>query len=299
MSRPSKSKVFMFLDLVAEGLIDQISPKYDPKSGYEYCSSLEELGISCDEAMEVIEELVEIGLFRKEVYDRVASCSKCGSEVFLVRAKCPYCRSLKFYRSVVIEHLFCGHVGLEAEFLTKQGKFVCPKCRRELKGLGVDSIRVADVQKCEGCGEVFSVPSIMHQCLKCGYENKDIELRPKEVYKYALVPESVKREGPVLKLYDAIRSRKVGYEVLGPYAKVKGSSGVELEFNMVLRDPYSGSILAVIEVVEELDQDKLLALFAKSHEVGARRVIVVHEREVDEKVLSLASGLKVKLLKLR
>ncbi|MEM2290784.1 MAG: hypothetical protein QW711_04030 [Candidatus Korarchaeum sp.] len=291
-----RSKALRLVDLVIKGEVDRIAPRYDPALGYEYCSALEELGIKCDDAMELIRELVEIGVLRKEVHDRVASCSKCGSEVFLVRAKCPYCGSIDFHRSVAIEHLTCSYVGLESEFLDQRGRLSCPKCRRELKGLGIDSLRVADVYRCGECGEVFSVPSLTHECLKCGYENREVELRPKEVYRYVVVPEGIRREDPVLKLHDAIRSKAHGYEVEGPYAKVRGSSEVELEFSIVIRKP--GSEFTVIEVVEDLDRERLLAVFAKAYGVSARDVIVIHRGEVEEAVRSLASRLGVRLLKL-
>ncbi len=298
MDDSSRSKALTLLDLILRGLIDQILPSYDPRSGYEYCSSLEELGVtSCDETMGLIRELVGRGVLRRELHDRVASCSKCGSEVFLVRARCPYCGSLRFYRSVVIEHLTCGYVGLEAEFLTPQG-ILCPKCRRGLRGLGVDSIRVADVYRCEECGEVFSVPSATHECLKCGYENREVELKPKDIYRYVLVPESVRREEPILRLCDAIRSKSAGrYDIL-PHAKVRGASGVEFEFDIVVRDPLSGSTLAVIDFVESLDEERLLASFAKARGVSAGEVIIVHRGEVDGAVSSAASGLGVRLLRL-
>lgn len=299
MDNLSRSKALTIIDLILKGQVDQIIPRYDSRIGYEYCSGLEELGaIPCDEAMELIRELAEMGVLRKEIHDRVASCSKCGSEVFIVRAKCPYCGSLKFHRSVVIEHLTCSYVGLELEFLDQRGRLICPKCRRELRGLGIDSVRVADVYKCEECGEVFSVPSLTYECLKCGYENREVELRPKEVYKYAVVPEGIRREQLVPRLYDVIRSKLHGYEVEGPYAKVRGSSGVELEFNIVVRRPGEGSPSAVIEVVEDLDQEKLLAIFAKAYEVNARGVMVIYKGEVGEAVRLLASSLEITLLKL-
>ncbi|RDD53060.1 MAG: hypothetical protein BA066_06425 [Candidatus Korarchaeota archaeon NZ13-K] len=297
---PSRSKALALLDLMVKGYLREIAPRYDPATGYDYCAPLRDLGIvPCEEAMKIIGELVEIGVLRREIHDRVASCSRCGSEVLLVRARCPYCGSLRFQSSVVMEHLLCGYVGLEAEFLAQSGRLLCPKCGRELRELGRDFIRVADVQRCEECGEVFSVPSLNYECLKCGYENKWTELRTKEVHRYVVVPGSITVQIPTMRLYEEIRSMlSRDYEVLGPHVVMRGSSGVDLEFDVVLRRPGEGSVAAVVEVADELDEERLMAIFSKAYDVGAGRVVVIHRGEVREPVARLASSLGVRLVRL-
>lgn len=101
-----------------------------------------------------------------------------------------------------------------------------------------------------------------------------------------LIPESIGREDPVPRPHDAIRSGASGCEVIGPYDKVKGASGIDIELSILIRDPYGGSVVAAVGVVEDLDQEKLSAVFAKSHEAGVMNAVVACKGEVDERVVA-------------
>ncbi len=165
--RWSRPEALRLLNLMLTGTLSEIKPKYNPVTGYEYCSELSREGIlSCREALALIEKLVEMGVLRKELHDTVASCRNCGSEVFIVRATCPYCGSLNFSKGVVIEHLVCGYIGLEEDFHREgSGKKICPKCRKELKQQGIDFLKAAKIYKCNSCGDFFSAPSLIYRCL--------------------------------------------------------------------------------------------------------------------------------------
>lgn len=298
MNSFSESRASVLLDLILRGEVRELVPVYDPVRGYEYCSQLRKLGVEdCDDAMMIIRELVDTGVLRMEIHDRVAACSKCGSSSFIVRTKCPYCGSLEFKRGIVIEHLTCGFIGFEGEFLIYGERILCPKCRRELK-LGKDSLKVADLYKCGNCGEVFSIPSFSHECLNCGYENKEVELKPKEIYKYVLVPESLMRD-PLIALKEIIRDEiaERGFEVLGPRVKLRGTSGAEFEFDLVIKGP-DGSNLIAIDYFSSLDREKLIAAFAKAHETDVRRILILHGGEVREPDLDYAKRLNLEILKL-
>lgn len=297
MSRPSESRASLIIELILRGTIREIIPNFDPRIGYEYCGQLRKFGIEeCDEVMQMIMELFEIGVLKREIHDRVASCSKCGSEVFIVRARCPYCGSLDFRRGEVIEHIPCGFVGFESEFIASGGRLLCPKCRKELRP--GDSLRVADLYKCGNCGEVFSIPSYSHQCLNCGYENKEIELKSKEIYRYVVVQECL-RGDPLITLRDLIREEvaDTGCRVLGPIAKLKGASGAEFEFDLVIDGP-DGSHLIALDLLSSPNSEKLMATFAKAHGTGVRRMVILHEGEVDDLTRDLARKLNLELLKL-
>ena len=289
------------LEAIKRGLVDRITPRFTPDKGYDYCGQLEELGIGpCDNIMEEIREYVELGILEKRVYDRVASCPKCGSEAFLVKARCPYCGSPMFRDAIVLEHLTCGYVGLEKEFLTKDGKLVCPKCGKKLKGLGIDFLRIANVKICEKCGGVFSAPSLTYKCLRCGHESRELELKTKYIYEYVVAPKELRGTRPVLLMLLRALKEKLpeGYEVLGPYVDVEASSGVKVKFAVAVKKADGNGVLAAIDVAKEIDKEALLVTFAKARTAGVKHVIVAFAGKVDENIARLAESLGLRILRL-
>ena len=285
-------RAFRIIDLIISGALDEIRPIFDPLRGYNYCLMGE-----CEGVEEALEYSHEIGYLKKELHDRVASCPNCGSEVFLLRAKCPYCNSINFSKGIVIEHLSCGYSGPEEEFLSPDGKRICPKCGRELRALGVDYIRVADIYICASCKEVFSVPLYSYKCLKCGYEGSAMELIPKEIYRYLVVKEALDKDPMSRKIFEVIgKLSDIGYRVEGPRAKVKGKSGAEYYFTIAV---WGGSdeLIAVFDFVRDIDDEKLLSFFAKSLDVMAREKILVTQVR-DSLLEAKASRLGIRVLEL-
>jgi DNA-directed RNA polymerase subunit RPC12/RpoP len=287
-------RALRLIDLIISEALDEIRPSFDPLRGYEYC-----LRGECEGVGEALEYLYERGYLRKELHDRVASCPNCGSEVFLLRAKCPYCGSLNFSKGIVIEHLSCGYSGLEEEFMSPDGRRICPKCGKELKAPGVDYIRVADIYRCASCKEAFSVPLYSYRCLNCGHEGSTIELVPKEVYKYLVVREAFERDPISRKILDIVRKlADIGYRVEGPRAKVKGRSGAEYDFTIAVWLEGSDEPIAVLDFVRgPIDDERLLSFFAKSLDVMAKERILVTQ-EKDSLMEAKASRLGIRVFEL-
>jgi len=283
-------RALRLIDLIINGALDEIRPSLDPLKGYNY-SLMEGLE-------EALEDLHERGYLKKELHDVVASCPNCGSEIFLLRAKCPYCGSIKFSRGIVVEHLSCGYSGLAEEFMGPGGRQVCPKCGKELKALGVDHIRVADIYSCASCKGVFSVPLYSYKCLKCGHESSTIELIPREIHRYLVVREALDRDPMSGKIFEVIRRvADIGYRVEGPRVKVKGRSGAEYDFTIAVWEG-PDELIAVLDFVRgPVDDEKLLSFFAKSLDVGAREKILVTQVK-DSLVEAKASRLGVRVLEL-
>ena len=287
------------LAMIRDGRLRQLAPELNALGNYDYCRALERVGLTpCEEAVELIEGLVRLGVLRKEVHDRVVSCAKCGSTGFLVRARCPYCGSPSFRGSAAIEHLTCGYVGFEHEFASSKGKLLCPKCGRELRDLGVDYLRIAEVKKCEKCGEAFSAPILTYLCLSCGYENKAMELEFKEIYRYVAEPVSESREMLVLELLSAIKSlAPEDYMVLGPHAKVTVQPGVEIEFDIAVWKRGESFPIVAVELVDSINRDTVMMVYAKARLANAKKVIVVHRGDAGEELQRLSSSLGIALLR--
>ena len=91
------------------------------------------------------------------------SCTQCGSIRILPNFFCPACNSTNFVQGKLIEHFKCGNVSVEDSY--KENK--CPKCKKEIKILGVDYKSMDNYYMCNDCGDKFSDPSQDYICVKC------------------------------------------------------------------------------------------------------------------------------------
>ena len=70
----------------------------------------------------------------------------------------------------LLEHNKCGYSGLEDKF--KDGDtLVCPKCRKQLRLIGVDYFKVEAAYTCAKCSHFFTTPDLRYNCNVCGHDN--------------------------------------------------------------------------------------------------------------------------------
>lgn len=91
------------------------------------------------------------------------SCTKCHSVQILPNFSCPSCASADFVQGKLIEHFKCGNVSVEDSY--RENK--CPKCKKEIKILGVDYKSMDNYYMCNKCGNKFPEPSQDYACIKC------------------------------------------------------------------------------------------------------------------------------------
>ncbi|MEO9307108.1 MAG: response regulator [Nitrososphaera sp.] len=100
-----------------------------------------------------------------KTYDvKEISCIKCNSVRISLHFFCPSCGNYNFGQGKLIEHFKCGNVSTENSY--KENK--CPKCKKEIKILGVDYKTMDNYYICNDCNNKFSEPSQNYVCAKCG-----------------------------------------------------------------------------------------------------------------------------------
>ena len=113
-----------------------------------------------------LEVLADLDLLHRRHFTRTHACNKCGSARLNVYEACPACSSADLFEEVLVHHYRCGCQEAESHFI--QGDLlVCPKCRRELRHLGVDYGKPGRIAVCRACGAVNSTPSANFNCLDC------------------------------------------------------------------------------------------------------------------------------------
>ncbi len=289
------------MDLILSGELQELTPVFDPDVGFTYCPPLRDLGVlDCEGLEEVLRELAREGILRAELHDNIAVCGRCGSHRLVIRPVCPYCGSVNFRRTTVIEHLACGYSGPETDFRTPSGEMICPKCGKRLRAIGVDYLRTADVYLCSDCGEFFSLPELKFLCADCGKENSFKDLRIVRVYRYKVIPEKIRSLEEANLLNElASRIRELGLLVEGPGAKVRGVSGIGQGFTFVIKSPGEPIPLAVVDVVpagRQLKEEDLLRFFAKAFDANARYWILALPTRLDDRLRDVAGRYGITLV---
>jgi len=94
---------------------------------------------------------------------REMSCNQCDSVKVIQIFYCPSCQQNDFKVAKIIEHFKCGNFSEENEYVDDK----CPKCRKEIKALGVDYRVLKNRYICNKCSEIFQELSSSFLCLKC------------------------------------------------------------------------------------------------------------------------------------
>lgn len=256
----------------------ELLPVYDKKVGYRYPTV--EAIVGDHASTEVfLKKLHDAGILEKKLFDKVVICPKCTSASVSIHYCCPYCRSFDIQKSSLIEHVKCGYMDVEENFL-KAGKLICPKCHDELKKLDADHRKAGIWCVCKDCGKSFDIPVSGLFCRDCLFDFTFEDAVIKDVYSYRL-KEEAKQEANlgyvlVMPLKEFLAGR--GLEVEGP-AFLKGKSGANHMFDVVARsrDPSKKTVVLDLATSSEeaVSEQSVIALFAKIFDVSPGQAYLV------------------------
>ncbi len=117
-------------------------------------------------AADIFDRYAEVGLVRRSFYERVHTCPKCDSPTVIFREVCVSCGMAGLERPELIHHFTCAGV-FEAEAFGEPGNQTCPKCRLDLRFIGVDHEYLLGEFNCVSCGNVSSTVPTAGRCLDC------------------------------------------------------------------------------------------------------------------------------------
>ncbi|HXZ94330.1 MAG TPA: hypothetical protein VEG28_00235 [Dehalococcoidia bacterium] len=293
------------LKLIAEmlaGRIVNIKPQYDfaTELGYVYPAVEQTIRVKGKEAVALMESLAARDIVNKSFFDRLIRCRRCQSPHLRPSAHCPKCSSGHIARGRILEHFACKYVGLEDEFATK-GKYVCPRCKMELRTIGADYRSQGVLYKCRDCSEIFSVPFLKWRCLKCSSLANEDEVDEMVIYAYNF--NESKRNWLEFELQPKVRFveflRKYGYKVT-ENARVQGRSGAEHSIDILAArdDGVVTHIVAIgIEIARErIGLDRVLDFDVKAYDSGIHDKILIVIPELGEDARKFASYQRIKVL---
>lgn len=118
-------------------------------------------------------------------------CPKCNHSHIIYTENCPKCGSADLRIENIIHHFRCANVSSEATY-NIGGMLVCPKCRRQLRHIGVDYDRPATVFTCNDCGDTFSLPRTNATCCNCESTVDVKNLVPHDVRFFEITHEGIR-----------------------------------------------------------------------------------------------------------
>jgi len=295
----------MEMKLVAEMLaarIVAIKPQFDftTEQGFIYPVVEQTLKVKGKEAVAIMESLADKGILKKSFFDRLLRCPRCQSINLRPSIHCPKCSSGDIVRGRILEHFACKYVGVEDEFAAK-GRYVCPRCKMELRTLGDDYQSQGVLYKCRGCSEIFSVPLIKWRCLKCSSLATEDEVSEVIIYSYSF--DESKRSWLEFELQPKAHFIKLlrqhGYEVT-ENARVKGRSGAEHSID-ILATRDDGVVIHNVAIGIEIARDKIgldriLDFDVKAYDSGIHDKVLIIIPGLGEEAEKFASYQRIKVL---
>ena len=91
------------------------------------------------------------------------SCNQCDSVKIVQTFSCPTCKKNNFNMAKLIEHFSCGNFSEEKTYVDNR----CPKCKKEIKAVGVDYRTITGRYICNSCSDIFTELFTTFLCLKC------------------------------------------------------------------------------------------------------------------------------------
>jgi hypothetical protein len=288
-----------FLGKFLSGEIGELEPIYDPKLGYRYPVVEAIVGDAAD-VEDFLNRLCEAGILERRLFDKIIYCPKCGSANISVHYCCPYCKSFNIQKSSLIEHVNCGYMDIEENFL-KGNKFVCPKCHEQMEKLDVDYRQAGTWCTCKNCNKNFDIPVTVHFCRACHANSTFEDAVIKDVYDYSL-KEEIREEAAVGWVIIEPMSeflRENGFEV-EIRASLKGKSGANHMFDIVA---YKGDVKRKVTVVDlaistedAVPEQPVIALFAKIFDVSPDNAYLIAIPEMSENGKKMAGLYNIKVV---
>ncbi len=294
--------------LVAEmlaGNIIEIKPHLDftAEPGFFYLVAEQILGVKGKEVVPILESLVEKDILKRDFFDRLLRCPQCHSINLRPTTHCPKCGSGNIARGRVLEHFACKFIGLEDEFVSK-GKYICPKCKQELRTIGSDYQSLGMLRKCHDCDEIFNIPQIKWRCLKCTALTAEDKTTEVNIYSYRF--NEVKRSWlefelkPKLQLIEFLKQR--GYEVT-ENATVKGRSGAKHNIDILAtRDDgiITYNIAIGVKVVgDKIELQEIFNFDDKAYDTGIHDKVLVVVPGLAKEAETFAAQQRIKVLEVR
>jgi predicted RNA-binding Zn-ribbon protein involved in translation (DUF1610 family) len=282
------NELWAFLYVLAgEEAVQELSPVYKPQIGVSY--KVDSVDVPADR----IRRLAEKGLLDVTGAVSFGSCPHCGSMNLMTAMRCPNCRKQTLSKSELIVHYGCGHLASINEILSPDSnEYTCPKCRKQMKRVGIDYGRPGLGFKCLSCHAVSQYPLLMLVC-DHGHELKvdEQELIVYSVYRLGRALQTMPRIVSYLNaIKEELTRREISCVVL---AQSRGATGeIHIAPLLVFGIP---PIIADFIIDESGWEFQVLQSIKKSADLSANALLIV-KNELFENVKNMVNPDRIKVV---
>ncbi len=162
----SDPRVVKLVDALVSGKLPDINPVVDfsYKTGYAYPAVSSLIDASDQDSINILETLANNGILIKQPFEKFY-IDPDGLFQLVPTERCPRCDSANIIKGQLVEHFSCGYVGMDKDF-KQESRYVCPKCRKDLRLIGTDYRNVGIHYRCQDCNEVFTTPVVKWRNMK-------------------------------------------------------------------------------------------------------------------------------------
>jgi hypothetical protein len=223
------------------------------------------------------------------------ACPRCTSLLLAIQLNCPDCKKASIARSEIMIHYECEYSGPVDEFVSHGGsEYVCPKCSKTLKKVGIEYGKPGIGFKCQECGRVFQYPLVNMAC-QGGHTSKidELDLKPFPVYR---VNDEIQGFADVadyfLSIQKALAASRIEAEVL---ARIKGQSGVMHIIPLAIKTQKANAVVDFI-LKETGSDSKVLQKVLRSADLGRYMTLLFVPQALVSQLSSIVNPDRVRLL---
>jgi len=303
--RAERSEVYrdhraqLILSKFLSGELERLDPVYDSKYGYSY-PTVEAIVGDHSETDAFLNNLYEIGILKRDIFDKMISCPMCNSGSVSMRYCCPYCKSFNVKKSSLVEHIQCGYIDIEDRF-KQNDRLMCPRCHNELTRPDVNYRKAGVWCACNECGKNFDIPVPSHFCRDCKNIFTFEDAIYRDVYSYSLNEAVMKEAGVGYILVAPIREffQSRGFTVESP-GFLKGKSGATHMFDVTASEGGTARHVIVIDLAtsaeDVVSEQSIIAMFAKVYDVTPEKACLIVIPKMSENGRKLADLYKIELI---
>ncbi|MEO9296030.1 MAG: hypothetical protein ABI347_10600 [Nitrososphaera sp.] len=268
---------------------ENIAPQFRHGIGVVY--EIEGLDLSVDRVKSYEQEKL-LAVVGTKAY---SACPRCSSLLLAVRLNCPDCKKSSLAKSEIMIHYECEYSGPVEEFVSqKDAEYVCPKCSKQMKRVGIEYGKPGIGFKCQDCGRVFQYPVVNVAC-QGGHESRidEIDLKSFPVYK---VNEEIQSFAEVADFFIGVQkslaASGVKSDVLG---RIRGTSGVMHIFPLVVETAKAQVVVDFILDESGFDA-KILQKILRGADLGRHIVLLFVPEGLLGRLAAIVNPNKIKVL---
>lgn len=233
-----------------------------------------------EETIEILEKLADAGYLKRIFYDTILICPKCLGIASRMKGICPNCGSEEMGKTFKIHHYRCGYVGAVDDFTQgikdESAKYVCPKCNKELRHIGIDYEKPGSINICKHCREKFEMPLEKFLCPTCEKSYLKNEVFEKNIYIYKENEEKMEFIKDnflfITPIAEFLAEKKYTVKI---FENVVGKSGLNYRFD-ILAEQEEKIAIKIFSEKDGVKLEKVLALKSMENDCEIKIILIAN-----------------------